>query len=261
MQKDEHHLLPLFVKYYGEAFGYNHIHLLDNGSSPTMDSALNHAKSLGVSVNTEYSTPQDFERKGAIIGKEINAHQDDYDIFLPLDCDEFIGLKEADGSYTCDTENLLNFFSSLEPGAYRTTQRLRNNLTDLERFYVYGGGAKVFFVKTIAVGLDVGFHGCKRPKKITDTPLCHFELHNKPFEILQEHARNKMELRLNLDDVEAVKRYTDKGIHLIRYFLPNAQAAYISSMQKEKWFHTDALKQAFSKLELRHPFVGSKLVL
>lgn len=259
MQKDEHDLFPAFVKYYGEAFGYNHIHVLDNGSSPTMDAALEHAKSLGVSVKTDHNTPQDFEQKGVILGKEINANQDNYDVFLPLDCDEFIGLKEADGSYTCDVNNLLNFFSSLEPGAYRTIQRVRNNLTDLERFFIYGGSAKVFFVKTAVVGLDVGSHGCKSPKKITDTALCHFELHNKPFEILQQHARNKMELRVDVDDMEALKQYTGKGIHLIRFLRKNAETAYISSMQKQKWFHTEALKQAFSKLKLCHPFVGTEI--
>ena len=231
MQKDEHNLFPAFIRYYGEAFGYSHIHVFDNGSSPTMDAALDHAKSLGVSVNTNYNTPQDFENKGKIIGREINLNKDNYDIFLPLDCDEFIGLKESHELYTCDVNDLLNFFGSLEPGAYRTTERIRNHLTDLERYFIYRGKSKIFLVKRPVVGLDVGFHGCKEPKKVVDTPLCHFEMHNKPFKVLQQHARNKMKLRVDVNDMDALEQYSGKGIHLIRFLRNNAELAYISSME------------------------------
>ncbi len=254
MQKDEHDLFPAFIRYYGESFGYNHIHVFDNGSSPTMDAALDHAKFLGVSVNTYYNTPHHFEKKGEIIGQEINNNYCNYDVFLPLDCDEFIALKKSNNLYTCDVNELLNFFGSLEPGAYRTAERIRNNLTDLERYFIYNGTPKIFLVKKPVLGLDVGLHVCTEPKKVVDTTLCHFEMHNKPFEILQQHARNKMKLRVDVNDMGALEQYTGKGMHLIRFLQKNAEAAYISSMQNQKWFHTQALEQAFFRLGLNHPF-------
>jgi len=63
MQKDENDLFPVFIKYYGKAFEHNQIHVFDNGSSRTMNAALDHARSLGVYVNLDFDTPQDFERK------------------------------------------------------------------------------------------------------------------------------------------------------------------------------------------------------
>ena len=258
MQKDENDLFPVFIKYYGKAFEHNQIHVFDNGSSRTMNAALDHARSLGVHVNLDYDTPQDFERKGAIVGEAINANQDNYDVFLPLDCDEFIGLKNSDGTYSCDVNDLMSFFGSLAPGAYRTTERVRNNLSDLERFFVYRGKAKIFVVKTPVAGLDVGFHGCKKPDTVADSPLCHFELHNKPFDVLQQHARNKMELRVDVDDMDALNQYSGKGIHLIRFLRKNAKAHYFAGLEKQTWFHTQALQQAFAKIGLKHPFADKE---
>lgn len=258
MQKDEEDLFPAFIKYYGEAFGYNHIHVIDNGSSSAMNGTLNHAQSLGVHVNRDFNTPQDFERKGAILGDVINANQDNYDVFLPLDCDEFIGLKNPDGTYSCHVDDLRAFFASLAPGAYRTTERIRNNLSDLEHFFTYRGKAKIFLVKASVAGLDVGLHGCKQPNTVSDSPLCHFELHNKPFDVLQQHARNKMELRVDVDDMDALNQYSGKGIHLIRFLRKNAKAHYFASLEKQTWFHTLALQQAFAKIDLGHPFAGKE---
>ena len=43
MQKNEDVLLPLFVDYYVSLFGYQSIHILDNGSNETLRPQLNNA--------------------------------------------------------------------------------------------------------------------------------------------------------------------------------------------------------------------------
>ena len=52
MQKNENMLLPLFVEYYGNLFGYYSIHIFDNGSDDTMKPILlNASKELFTQLN------------------------------------------------------------------------------------------------------------------------------------------------------------------------------------------------------------------
>ena len=256
MQKDEQDLFPTFIKYYGEAFGYSNIHVFDNGSSESMQDMLNDAGALGVRINQDFNTAEDYENKGAVLGQAINENRKKYDISLPLDCDEFIALKSVDGSYSCNAEDLINYFDELPPGGYKTSSRFRNNLVDLEKFYVSPGVAKLFFKKMEVKGLNVGAHKCVTPKAIGNSRICHFEMHNKPFETLQKHALSKMKLRIDVSDVRALRKYRGKGIHMIPYLLENAEETYYLSFKKQNWFHSSALQQTFSFLGLKHPFAS-----
>lgn len=224
-----------------------------------MEEQLARAASLGVSVDRSYSTPQDFERKGAIISEAMNAMQPDCDVFLPLDCDEFIGLKRPDGSYSCSGEEILELFSSLGPGAYFTIERLRNHPDDMEQFFVWSGNRKLFFVNCPIEGLDVGFHNCKFPKRPKAASLCHFELHHKPFHVLQQHAKNKMRLRVDVEDQKAIAQYEGPGIHLIPFLKMKSELEYLEYIQNQNWFRTSALKAEFEKMEIVRPFDCSKL--
>jgi hypothetical protein len=93
MQKNEKDVLPIFVAYYGNLFGYKNIYIFDNGSDKYMLDELRKSEALGCNVNFEFSSRADFERKGEILASYINGMTEQYDVFLPLDCDEFIGIK------------------------------------------------------------------------------------------------------------------------------------------------------------------------
>lgn len=254
MHRDEQHLLPFFVHFYGTRFGYGNIHVFDNGSSPDLHDVLARVEALGVSVDRSFDTAEDYERKGEIIEQAMNARRSKYDITLPLDCDEFIGLILPDGRYSCETADLLDFFATLSPGAYSTGQRLRNDPRDLSRFYLWQGMHKIFFVKSRSRGLDVGSHDCTAPRRTTPTPLCYFELHNKPFDILRAHALNKMELRLDPEDRAALDQYGGPGMHLLPILRMSSEVEYLGHLDDQPWFRTDALSDAFERMEMGNPF-------
>lgn len=254
MQKDEVHLFPQFVHYYGTLFGHENIHVFDNGSSPDLDAGLADAEALGVRIDPSFASAEDFERKGEILSRAMNEKRGEYDILLPLDCDEFIGLRTADGGYSCRRDDLLDFFASLPSGAYHTGERLRNDPADIGRYFVWGGLRKLFFVRCKSTTLDVGFHNCRYPIRKTATALCHFEFHHKPFEILQRHARNKLRLRVDVTDPDAVAQYVGPGMHLVPILTMRSEVEYQAYLARQDWFRTDALRIAFDEMGLGNPF-------
>lgn len=110
MQKNENILLPLFVEYYGNLFGYYSIHIFDNGSDDTMKPILLNAELKGCTVIYDYDSASDFENKGKIIGEYITKNIQRFNISLPLDCDEFIGI-EISGEHIISKELFYKYFS------------------------------------------------------------------------------------------------------------------------------------------------------
>ena len=150
MQKNEKDLLPIFVAYYGALFGYENIYIFDNGSDAYMLDELRKSEVLGCNVSLEFSSHADFERKGEIVASYINNLTDKYDVFLPLDCDEFIGIEVPDG-YSCESEDLLQGFEEINGShGYQISQRFYNhpfkknlftkNLKGMRKLFFWDGG-------------------------------------------------------------------------------------------------------------------------
>src|SRR6056297_2502011 len=118
MQKNEERLLPVFVQYYGQLFGYENIHIIDNGSNGKVLKELQKSESAGCNVVYSHSKPEDFENKGKIISGYINENRTEYDVCFPLDCDEFIALRGRLGGFSTDRQALLNYFEQLSSGAH-----------------------------------------------------------------------------------------------------------------------------------------------
>lgn len=255
MHKDETHLLPVFIKYYGARFGYDSIHLFDNGSSEAMNTALAKASAMGVQVFRGFNTQADFERKGEILGNAINRMQHRYDVCLPLDCDEFIAVQTEPNSYSCDAKSLKEYFRSLPRGAYQTQNRLRNHTTDFNLFSNYTAGhPKLFFKRTEVEGLDVGAHDCRAPENVYPSALSHFELHHKPFPEMLQHSENKMALRLAGRNPQDIESYQGRGHHLIKYLRMKGPSDYEAYLDAQTWFSDDTLAKAFAELGMASPF-------
>jgi hypothetical protein len=140
---------------------------------------LKRTEALGCNVSFEFSSHADFERKGEILASHINEMTDQYDAFLPLDCDEFIGIKVSDG-YSCQKNDLLKGFGAVEPNTgYQIQQRFYNHPFKKNLFTKnLKGVRKLFFGKSKVESLDVGFHDCVLPKNIYLSPFVYFEFHH-----------------------------------------------------------------------------------
>ena len=255
MQKNEFDLFPLFIKYYGNLVGYDNIHVVDNGSSKDMLPLLKNASELGVNVDFSHTKETDFENKGRIIGDKINLLLDEYDVSIPLDCDEFIGIQTSSNEYTFDKDLIIKYFSTLNDGIYKlkSGNRFRNSITDYTKFYrVFQSSTKLFSKKTKLIGLDIGYHRCKGRKSTSS--LCYFELHNKPYDIFYKHAVEKMKNRVDVSNVDKNIKYKGMGVHLIRYLYKEGKTLYYSDLNKKiSWKNIPGLMDVFHKLNIKVP--------
>ena len=100
MQKDERFLLKPWLAYYGHLFGFENLFVFDNGSeSAEVRNILAEYEAKGVTVDRSHASREAYRAKAEIIGGQIillDARRE-YDFLIPLDCDEFIVLKEDEG--------------------------------------------------------------------------------------------------------------------------------------------------------------------
>lgn len=257
MQRDEFELLPIFLKYYGMGFGYPNLHIFDNGSSARMAGIFDKFGSQGVNFYYQYSTRKHFNEKSKIFNKFMKKHRFQYDVFLPLDCDEFVGLRDERDNYSCNFEEISDYFASLNSGGFWVGSRLRNQASKIHSFYEYQGGRKLWFKDCDVEGLSLGAHRVKEPRRIRDSRLCYLELHNREFSAVRAAAVRKMTGRVaSFEDADLLK-YHGPGRHLIPYLLTNGEEHYHQNLQKQTWKQIPALQDAFTALDIDSPFKGS----
>ena len=198
MQKNENVLLPLFVDYYGSLFGYQSIHIFDNGSNETLRPQLTNAENKGCKVIYDFYKSEDFESKGKIIGELIKDNINKFNVSLPLDCDEFIVLESSVDRYILK-ELFYKYFSSLKDGAYLVKKRYLNNPYKKDNYYQPTKGHKYFFKNCPANITSIGFHSISDSslvRKAKESSLAYFEYHNRSFKELVEKSKEKMKLRI-----------------------------------------------------------------
>lgn len=92
MQKDEEDILDEWILYHSYLFGIENIHIIDNHSEQQSQNILNYYKQKGLNVYTR----SDYSKKGDYLCELIKENCNDYDIAIPLDLDEFIGIVNID---------------------------------------------------------------------------------------------------------------------------------------------------------------------
>lgn len=260
MQKDERELLPLWLRYHGELFGYGNLHVYDNGSAPATLEILRAAeRDHGVQVDYTRNSPQDFEHKGSIFAERISrwSAEGRARFYLPLDCDEFVGARVGT-TYSCSPTAVaheLNLLPSSLDAAFIVGERLDNSWQAPEVFHRIPRSGKLFFGNTVVEGLDVGFHTCHRPRRTVPTQLVYFHLHHRPFADMVERAKHKMRLRLGAGEEitpEKMRDYQGDGEHLKRCLTSTEDefAAWLSAQPTQS---TPALRDRFAQLGLSFP--------
>jgi hypothetical protein len=231
MQKDEDILLDKWLAYHGSLFGNQNLFVFDNGSaSGATRKRLEEAAAAGVNVSTEFSQPQDFEKKGKIVADCMERHKDAYDFFVPIDTDEFLDLP-ADRPLRRGRDDFFAEFERMyadRDHQYFRVSECFNNLAQTTR--VRKGITRKLIVKSAAsFKLDNGFHLYDWTRKIDTTPdgkvgICnfaHIHFHNRDYESLLTSAREKLKLRIPNFRGHTLDTYMGHGRHVAPYFSLN----------------------------------------
>jgi hypothetical protein len=227
MQKNESDLLPLWLGYHSMLFGAENLVVIDNGSfEPAVLRELVRAERRGTRVLREFSGNDSFENKGEIVGALISEYEATgrFDVFFPLDCDEFVG-AHVGGEARFDQEAI-----------FLELQRCRSETSPLKiagSYYNFPGPgnrffffeeSKVFFNSGTFRFMDGGFHSgvSKLETPELKTNIIHVHYQHKPLELLKAHAREKLKAHVDVNDEAQLRAFTGSGSHLVKYFFIDA---------------------------------------
>jgi hypothetical protein len=265
MQKNESELLDKWLRYHGYLFGFDNLYVYDNGSEDkSIHQTLKNYISLGVNVDFEHKDKTHFENKGNLFLDKINQLQNDrpdYDFYIPLDCDEFIGFLDDEGNVSCDKTGLkaqLSQYVDVQDLLMFDSQYYNSSVSDV--LFNKQPYRKCLFYKNTIKSLDVGFHWgkVKNSDKEQRTRLIQFHFHNKPFAIGKEHAREKLKDRVKDFELATLNNYQGPGLHLVRFF-NQGESSYVNNQLKQTHVYSVALRHKFNELGLSWPFEKSLL--
>jgi Glycosyl transferase family 2 len=220
MQKNERDLLPIWIKYHAALFNIENIVIVDNASTDEeVLHTLKDAALLGARVITR---PDPIEQKGEIIGSLIREYDKSgqYTMFLPLDCDEFVGALQGSEAYFDASAINAELEQHREyQGPLTIAGSFYNVPGDIDSFFFWKED-KVFFPANTFKSIDYGFHSGLSQLKIPprSTSIIHVHYQHKPLQLLRQHAREKLKARVDVDDIDALRSYTGAGSHLVKYF-------------------------------------------
>jgi hypothetical protein len=258
MQRDESELLPIWLAYHAALVGSAAITVVDHGSSePTCLASLEQAEAQGVRVLRLDPAAVPLAAKGEQIAALIRSLDPAPALVLPLDADEFLGLRLADGTYSCAPDALAAWARQLPPGcAVHSAERLNNCPWDPHLFWPLPAdrSPKLCFTTTAVVGLDLGFHRCDHPQQ---PPLTShwvlFHLHNKPHPLLREHTLRKLLPRLPRPTSACLEAYSGPGDHLLPGLL-QGERRWLQQLRRQPSRYTPAFAERLAQLGLPQPF-------
>jgi hypothetical protein len=234
MQRDEGALLDVWVSYHARLFGPENLYILDNYSADIETIVyLSRAERLGANVRRGV---KDFQAKGVYFSDMIASMSKDYDVFFPLDCDEFVGTF-TNNILRTDRDSLLSelYTSVRSPCLLRIDQAIYN-VPHTSGGYV-AWGKKVAVAGRTDIRLDMGFHLYDFTKKaptvegIKPSNLVHLHFHNRPFPELLIATRRKLSPRVSSFDRATLQSYKGTGYHLANYLLIS-EVDYLSNLKK-----------------------------
>lgn len=181
MVKDEDDIITDWITYYGNIFGFNNLHIIDNNSTDNTYKICKQFLSKGINL----SRKSDYKKKGLYM-TEIMRNTE-CDIFIPVDIDEFI--IYYDPQKDCiSVKNIINYLQSLVSTKYAYFKMnyinpiKTNNMTGLKTFthgeiIKYDQNAKTFINKhnvSKKFIFDHGNHVQVVNYKMTNLHLIHY---------------------------------------------------------------------------------------
>lgn len=264
MQKDEDHLLDLWIAYHSPLVGIENIYIIDDCSSSEITLAsLERARERGAHLlRLTNANCNNLDRKGQIVEKLIKelffTLSEHIHCIIPMDCDEFL-VGDFDGLLTCDVDSIQSEIKSLSSGLiFYTARRLNNAPWSRSQYLPLGDERprKLLFCSSSFSDLDIGFHHCKTPVPRIESHLSYIHLHNRPFSELVERARLKLKGRVDISDNSSLVKYNGPGWHLSRY-LSMTESGWIAELRQQKMIEADAFARRLCELGLEYPYPTS----
>jgi len=258
MQKIEDLLLEPWIQYYAKLMPYENICIVDNNSTnEKVIEILKIYEKKGVKVYYEYNRPQDFEAKGPILKDLAQKLYSNCDFVFFFDADEFIYLNIDDGKY--DAEDIHNYLLTLpkkDNSIYELSKTIINVPYKQNYYSKYDNHIKVFFrggtVKDLCTGFHNGNWSIKSEKIKTYFATVHF--HNKPYNKIVEAAKEKMKLRVDVNDKEAIKNYNGRGIHLVYTLLVKEEEYHKRFEKLTEFMHNTNFRDKLKEYNIDIPF-------
>ena len=229
MQRDETLLLEPWLRYHGYLFGFENLYVHDNGSEdPGVLDVLARFAKAGVTVVYGPRDSRDFDAKGTLLAEVIRKWDDgtDYDFAFPIDCDEFIALRER-GAVTCQRNAIQEYLGAIRdlPRNFKVDTNLFN-VPALPGWYWPQEGKKTFFASRTLNHLDHGFHygSVRSDGNEMNTSITYFHMHFKPWTEFVRSARAKLIPYVDVDDLEALRTYGGPNGHVQQQLLEGRDA-------------------------------------
>ena len=220
MQRDETLLLEPWLRYHGYLFGFENLHVHDNGSeNPAVLATLARYERLGVAVVYGPRDSRDFDAKGTLMAELIRQWDAGprYDFAFPVDCDEFIALRER-GTVTCRRNAIHEYLGIIrdQPVNFVVDTNLFN-VPSLPGWYLPQDGRKTFFAGRTLNHLDHGYHfgSVRSDGKEMFTAITYFHMHFKPWPDYLRSARAKLAPYVDPDDIDALRAYSGAGAQVL----------------------------------------------
>ena len=239
MQRNEAELLEPWIQYHGTLFGYENLFIFDNGSDNLqVNRLLQEYEERGIHVDRRFSKSEDYPDKGKILTDcaiRLNETQD-YNFFFPLDCDEFLALRTADGKVSCNFSEIKKYLRSISP-SQTTYHVIRNylNIIGHPNYFQEHSYSKVFFNNDLIVPLDHGSHLTSSSINVTPSDIVYIHCHAKPFATILAHSRDKLRPWVDVNNPKALEEFEmDRGVgwHLVKY-LRMSEKEYLSIFNKK----------------------------
>jgi hypothetical protein len=229
MQRDEDTRLEAWILYHAHLFGFDALHIFDNGSvSPVTLEVLRKYAQLGVQVDYQHTGSEGFGKKGVVIEALFRQLEADprNEFFVPLDCDEFLALR-TNGHPVGERTGILKYLASLrhDPRILISRDAYPNILGRPGFFMEPYAHGKMFFTEGCVEGLGEGFHNGNSRKSsgtyVTDVVYLH--LHYRPHADMVLQSTRKLAQFTDMSDLRALYEYKGTSSHVAKYVTMGAE--------------------------------------
>lgn len=194
MQKNEESLLEFWFTYHLVLVGRENLFIFDNGSTnETVRGQLRMMESLGVNVIWDHDDPISFRNKGMVLLEKMNQlREQGYQLFFPLDCDEFIALETSRGPSIDPRGIAEEWIRAME---FRVCHISDCYFNHHRKAFVFRKmpHEKVFGTMRGVKKLGEGFH--RVGMSMEPSRLTYFHYHHRPYDEFHRMAAEKVESR------------------------------------------------------------------
>jgi hypothetical protein len=230
MQRNEDLCLQPWLVWHGHLFGFENLYIIDHGSEDrSVQEILSRFEALGVHIMRMPATA-DYRRKAEYtIGiMQILQKGGGYDFLLPLDCDEFVVMRDAAGQPSCAVEEILRYLDRLKGNVFAVPENFLNILGHPGQYFILPN-TKIFFRSGAVRPMDHGSHRCVDNTPATATRLVYTHFYHKAFARQKEKSLEKLGPFVDVNDQAALAAYRGTGQHLITHVL-QTEAEYMALM-------------------------------